>query len=496
MGARIGQDWHDEEPEAINMKTNIWWLRRDLRLTDNRALQAAMAEGEAVVPVFILDPRLLSSTYLGKKRKAFLLGGLRDLEGALRQRRSYLVVRRGNALEQLATLMEETNAFRIYAEADVSPYASRRDSEVGQRLPLKLVEGTTVHQPDMIYKADGSPYTVYTPFSRRWKALSPPTLGSVLQAPSRINTPPDIDSLPIPEDPVLPESVPFIPSEDEAQRRLKLFMGHEGESSIDLYEQRRNRMDLNGTSGLSPYLRFGMLSPKQAVVSALQKKLVASNETSRRGAEVWLNELIWREFYMAILYHFPQVLKRSFKPAYSLIKWRNDEREFAAWRNGETGYPVVDAAMRQLAQSGWMHNRARMIVASFLVKDLLIDWRWGERWFMQNLVDGDPAANNGGWQWTAGTGTDAAPYFRIFNPVLQGKKFDPQGDYVRHWLPELAQVPHKFVHEPWKMSPSIQTQVKCVIGRDYPQPIVDHALARQTTLDAYAQSRQQYINGG
>ena len=238
-------------------------------------------------------------------------------------------------------------------------------------------------------------------------------------------------------------------------------------------------------------MRFGMLSSRQAVVSALQK----SNESAQGGAEVWLNELIWREFYMSILYHFPQVLKRSFQPAYDLIKWRNDENKFYAWRYGETGYPVVDAAMRQLLQSGWMHNRARMIVASFLVKDLLIDWRWGERWFMQHLVDGDPAANNGGWQWTAGTGTDAAPYFRIFNPVLQGKKFDPHGNYVRHWLPELAQVPDKFVHEPWKMPLSIQTQVKCRIGRDYPQPIVDHALARQNTLDAYAAARQLYKDG-
>ncbi len=478
------------------MKNNIWWLRRDLRLSDNPALRAAMAGGKAVVPVFILDPRLLSSTDLGEKRKAFLLGGLRDLDRALRQRGSYLVVRHGNAYEQLTALMKETSAVHIYAEADVSPYASRRDSEVGQRLPLDLVEGVTVHLPDMITKADGSPYTVYTPFSRRWKALSPPTLGSLLQAPSRINTPPDIDSLKIPKDPILPESVPFPTGEQEAQRRLSLFMDYEDVSPIARYEQRRNRMDLKGTSGLSPYLRFGMLSARQAVVSALQKRSVASNEMSQHSIEVWLNELIWREFYMAILYHFPHVLKRSFRPAYSLIKWRNDEGHFAAWRNGETGYPVVDAAMRQLLQSGWMHNRARMIVASFLVKDLLIDWRWGERWFMQNLVDGDPAANNGGWQWTAGTGTDAAPYFRIFNPVLQGKKFDPDGDYVRQWLPGLANLPNKYIHEPWKMPLNIQHQVNCVIGRDYPHPIVDHALARQATLDAYAQARQQYIQGG
>lgn len=199
---------------------------------------------------------------------------------------------------------------------------------------------------------------------------------------------------------------------------------------------------------------------------------------------------------MSILYHFPQVLRQSFRTAYHHIAWRNNEDHFAAWCDGQTGYPVVDAAMRQLAQSGWMHNRARMIAASFLVKDLLIDWRWGERWFMQHLVDGDPAANNGGWQWTAGTGTDASPYFRTFNPVLQGKKFDPHGNYVRHWLPKLVQVPDKYLHEPWKMPEAVQAEVECMIGRDYPRPIVLHTVARQKTLDAYALAREQHSSGG
>jgi deoxyribodipyrimidine photo-lyase len=478
------------------MKTNLWWIRRDLRLGDNQALQTALEEGEAVVPVFVLDPALLSSDYVGHKRIAFLMGGLRRLDEALHRRGSYLVLRRGKALEELSRLLEETKADGIYAGEDLSPYARHRDAAVAQQLPLRLFDGVTVHRPDLISKADGSPYTVYTPFSRHWKELPSPDPGSLLPVPERINTSPNISSLPIPDQPSLPESVPFPPGEEEAQRRLEAFVQNEGQAPITRYADRRNRLDLAGTSKLSPYLRFGMLSARQAVVAALEKRSAAPDEESRRGAEVWLNELIWREFYLSILYHFPQVLGRNFQPAYNHITWRNDESHFAAWCEGGTGYPAVDAAMRQLLHSGWMHNRARMIVASFLVKDLLIDWRWGERWFMQHLVDGDPAANNGGWQWTAGTGTDAAPYFRIFNPVLQGKKFDPQGDYVRGWLPELAQVPDKYLQEPWKMPEEVQQEAKCVIGRDYPEPIVDHASARQATLDAYAQAREQYTNGG
>jgi deoxyribodipyrimidine photo-lyase len=228
-----------------------------------------------------------------------------------------------------------------------------------------------------------------------------------------------------------------------------------------------------------------MLSARQAVAAARQAEAQAADAESRRSAETWLNELIWREFYMMVLYRHPDVLEHAFQANLRGIFWRNDEAEFAAWCTGRTGYPVVDAAMRQLVTSGWMHNRARMIVASFLVKDLLVDWRWGERFFMHHLVDGDPAANNGGWQWTAGVGTDAAPYFRVFNPTLQGSKFDPEGAYVRRYVPELASVPAKFTHEPWKMPPEAQHKSRCVVGRDYPAPIVDHTLARERALAAY-----------
>jgi deoxyribodipyrimidine photo-lyase len=286
--------------------------------------------------------------------------------------------------------------------------------------------------------------------------------------------------------------VPFTPGEAEAQRRLKKF----AQDAIDQYAQNRNAVSLDGTLQLSPYLRFGMVSSRQAVGTAVTCMESASSQEARKGAETWLSELIWREFYIHILYHFPYVLYRSFRSEYEEIEWRNDEDEFAAWCNGRTGYPLVDAAMRQLTTSGWMHNRARMVVASFLVKDLLIDWRWGEKFFMQHLVDGDPAANNGGWQWTAGTGTDAAPYFRIFNPTSQARKFDPDGKFARRWLPELANVPDNYIHEPWTMSATMQKSTHCQIGEEYPAPIVDHHEAREWTLAAYKNAREADSDSG
>ena len=228
-----------------------------------------------------------------------------------------------------------------------------------------------------------------------------------------------------------------------------------------------------------------MISAREAAVAAQEAIESAPHAQARQSAKAWLNELIWREFYCAILYHFPTVLQTAFRPKLRDIAWENDPDAFAAWCEGRTGYPVVDAAMRQLAATGWIHNRARMITASFLVKDLLIDWRWGERWFMQHLVDGDPAANNGGWQWAAGVGTDAAPYFRVFNPVLQSQKFDPQGDFARAWIAELRRVPDEFIHEPWTMPDNVQRKAHCIIGQDYPAPIINHAFARERVLEAY-----------
>ena len=447
--------------------TSLWWIRRDLRLTDNAALQASL-EADSVIPIFILDPAFDSAS---ARRKEFLYEGLHALDKELRECGSYLVIRNGKPIDVLRQLLSETGATKIYAEEDFTPYARKRDNKIEYHLPLHLVSGQTVHHPNSVLKADGKPYTVYTPYSKAWKAkLSAKT--DLLPAPEKINTPFAIPSEPLPRYKVSPL---FVAGAREALVRLEEFLF----KRIYSYDEDRNRMDLDGTSSLSPYLRFGMLGLRQAVSAAQQAMLEARGGASKKSAGIWLNELIWREFYIQILYHFPYVSKTAFNPALANIPWRNNESEFEAWKAGRTGVPVIDAAMRQLKEIGWMHNRARMIVASYLVKDLLIDWRWGEAWFMENLLDGDPAANNGGWQWTAGTGTDAAPYFRIFNPVLQSARFDPHGDYIRKWIPELRGVDAQDIHAPWE---------KGIKVKGYPEkPIMERNKDR--TMQAYQQSK-------
>ena len=463
------------------MTTAIWWIRRDLRLADNDALTAALRQSPRVIPVFILDPTLLAGPMSSDKRNAFLFAGLRALDADLQARGSRLIVRRGRPAEELSRLAAEAKASAIYAEEDTSPYARQRDDEVAGGLPLNLVGSSAIRPPGLVMKRDGSPYTVFTPFSRAWLGMGPLPPNDFHSAPTRLPDPGDIEGVSIPGETTAPPDALFPPGEAIARRRLEEFLAERGAD----YAETRNRLDIDGTSRLSPYLRFGMLSARAAAV-AVQTAIAKSGGTSPANAlAIWLNELIWRDFYIHILYHFPHVRRTSFRETLRDIPWRNDSAEFDAWRNGQTGYPVVDAAMRQLRHAGWMPNRARMIVASFLVKDLLIDWRWGERWFMNQLIDGDPAANNGGWQWTAGTGTDAAPYFRIFNPVTQGRKFDPAGDYVRRWVPELANVPTPAIHEPWRLNPQEQQALGCVLGRDYPRPVVEHAAARERTLAAY-----------
>ncbi len=462
------------------MQTVIWWIRRDLRIKNNPTLQAADPENRRVLSVFILDPVLLKRD--AKKRKAFLFEGLRRLDEQLRTLGSRLILRAGKPTEELLRLTQESGAAHIYAEEDYSPYSRKRDQEVASRLSLQLVLGLTVYHPNAVKKQDGTPYTVFTPFSKAWKSLPQPDESIHAPTPHFLQIPDGIHSLPIPDAAPVED---FPAGEKEAEKRLQDFL----RQRIDGYRDERDRLDLNGTSVLSPYFRFGMLSIRQAVSAAINAIWQAPNDDARAGAEAWLNELIWREFYQSILYHFSEVMQKAFRHDLQWITWRDSSVELNAWKKGLTGYPVVDASMRQLATLGWMHNRGRMITASFLVKDLLINWQEGEEWFMQQLVDGDPASNNGGWQWTAGVGTDAAPYFRIFNPVLQGKRFDPEGGFVRQWVPELVNVPLKYIHEPWRMPLEVQLTSGCVLGKDYPLPIVNHKAARSRTLEAYRKSK-------
>jgi deoxyribodipyrimidine photo-lyase len=468
-------------------KVAIWWTRRDLRLTDNDALNTALRSAEKIIPLFVLDPSLIDNPNASAKRLEFLYSALNSLNQSLTDRGGKLIIRNGKPLEVLTDLVRECGVTSIFAEEDFSPYALRRDGEISKQLPLKLIGSTAFRHPKDLVKSNGTPYTVYTPYMRAWKSQSLPRLDLLKPAPEQVRVPDLVksDPIPSPSNRYLLQNFPA--TELEAQNRLSRFTeGHH--ANIFRYGADRNQMDLDGTSRLSPYLRFGMISARQAIVMALSAQARARSDNDRKGAETWLNELIWREFYISILYHFPNVLRESFRPELRKIRWRNDPQEYSAWCDGRTGYPIVDAAMRQLVHTGWMHNRARMIVASFLVKDLLVDWRWGEKFFMQHLLDGDPAVNNGGWQWTAGTGTDAAPYFRIFNPTLQSQKFDPQGDYIRRWVPELTHVPAAYIHQPSLMSEGEQLRFQCRVGIDYPAPIVDHHQVRELTLAAYGQS--------
>ena len=457
-------------------KTAIWWIRRDLRLLDNDALSAALTNADKVLPLFILDPGLIDG--VSDRRRNFLLSALSHLDRQLRIQGGHLLVRRGQPADVLPLLSLALGGAEIYASADVTPYARQRDAKIADILPLHLCGGVTAIPPDLVTKPDGDPYQVFTPFAKAWKKM--PVVEADFQTPAGRWA--DVDGL---HGESLPGDVEPVSgsSELEAVARLRAFT----DDGIYRYAADRDRVDLNGTSGLSAAFHFGLISARQTVTLARQARERVDEAGLRQSCEVWLNEVIWREFYAAILLHYPWVRRTAFRAKYRNLQWRDDPQMLSAWQRGETGYPIVDAAMRQLVATGWMHNRARMIVASFLVKDLQINWREGEAFFMRQLVDADVASNNGGWQWTAGVGTDAAPYFRIFNPVSQSRKFDPGGDYIRRWVPELSALPDPWIHEPWKIPPASARAVGFRPGSVYPMPIVDHNEARQRTLLLYQQ---------
>ena len=451
----------------------IHWFRRDLRLSDNTGLQAALDSSAPVVPLFIVDPALVASSRVGASRMSFLIEGLHALDEALQAHGTRLMIRQGEPAAVLRQVIETTEARAVYFNRDYTPFACRRDDELKDLLEIDVhaFDDVVLLPPGTVMKADGDPYVVYSPFMRQWKSIAKLGIvegqrGQFYEVGAPAWWPETTWDGPLP--PV---------SEDAAQQRLRTFM----EGPVLSYQDKRNLLSADpfqdfDTSCLSPYLRLGLLSPRQAYWAARDAYELSNENVERRSIETWINELIWREFYIHIMAHFPHVDRYSFRRQYDTLQWRDAPDEFKAWQEGQTGYPVVDAAMRQLKTIGWLPNRARMIVASFLTKDLLIDWREGERHFMQWLIDGDPAANNGGWQWTAGTGTDAQPYFRIFNPVTQSAKFDPSGAYIRRWVPELGDLPDRYIHRPWKMDTPPSS---------YPPPIVEHGEARERTLAAY-----------
>lgn len=468
----------------------IVWFRRDLRLEDNLALEAALKSGAAIIPLFIFDPDILDKPRISSARVKFMLSALNSLDDSLRAYGRRLLVRHGEALPTLQSLIAESGATALYFNADYTPFARKRDETIRDALSIDI---RTYHDrlmmpPGSVMTNDDTPYSVYSPFKRKWREKKAERLHIAQYTLSAENLH-DLDGL---QNDGLPElaalghsSAVDVPRTDAAHVDALL----DGWIDERIYGYKAGRDMLgdphatphSATSFFSPYIRFGILSTRTIYWRCHEAYEAADDKAGRESVTKFVDEIIWHEFYTHVLWHHPHVVDQNFNEKYDALQWRHAPDMLAAWQNGMTGYPVVDAAMRQLNTTGWMHNRARMVVASFLTKDLLIDWREGELYFMQRLLDGDLANNNGGWQWAAGTGTDAQPYFRIFNPLSQSQKFDPQGVYIRTWTPELRDVADRYIHEPHNAPTP---------PKSYPAPIVDHQMARQAALQMFEAAKR------
>jgi deoxyribodipyrimidine photo-lyase len=460
------------------------WFRRDLRSYDHAALYHALKSTRRVLCAFVFDTEILDALPSRHDRRVeFIWEAVAELKAALEGMGGGLAVIYGRAREEIPRLAQRSAVQAVYANHDYEPQAMARDLDVERRLgalgvAFHTFKDHTVFDKDEILTQAGKPFGVYTPYKNAWlhevdafflKAYPTQRYASALAKPP---------------DSALP-SLEEMGFQRTDLRQLHLPLGMSGAQQLfgeflgrmRYYHERRDFPAVRGPSYLSAHMRFGTISVREVARAAWMQ--------ADPGAQVWLSELIWRDFYCQVLYHHPHVAEHAFKPEFDRLPFPNCEGLFRAWCEARTGYPLVDAAMRQINQSGYMHNRLRMVVASFLVKDLHIDWRWGERYFAQHLNDFDLAANNGGWQWAASTGSDAQPYFRIFNPVTQSERFDPGGRFIRLYLPELVHVPDKFIHAPWRMSPLEQEACGVRIGRDYPAPVVDHAQARRFALELY-----------
>ena len=485
---------------SASIDAALVWFRRDLRSDDHAALHHALRAARHVWCVFVLDREILDPLPRADRRVEFIVDSLADLHRQLTALGAThgvsgtgLIVRHAWAREEIPALAQRLRVQAVYASHDDEPAALDRDARVRGRLAdlgiaLHTSKDHVVFERSEVLTGSGTPYGVFTPYKNAWlKRLAPEHLAPWSVEPHAAHLaalPRDLAGGP----PALTD-IGF-----ERTNLSSLKMGHgatgaqasfsEFLTRIDAYEDTRNFPAVKGPSYLSVHLRFGTISIRQLARESHQRL-----QDGSRGAEVWLSELIWRDFYHQVVHHHPHVVERSFKPDYDRIKWehgKHAEALFAAWCEGRTGYPLVDAAMAQINQTGYMHNRLRMVVASFLVKDLGIDWRWGERYFAEHLNDFDLAANNGGWQWASSSGCDAQPYFRIFNPVSQSEKFDPAGKFIRRYLPQLAALPDAALHAPWMARPLDLAAAGIVLDRDYPAPIVAHDAARAKTLERYA----------
>jgi deoxyribodipyrimidine photo-lyase len=474
----------------------ILWFRNDLRLSDNAAVAAAVSSRAAVCPVFVWAPSEQKPWAPGAASRWWLGESLEALSLRLAALGAPLIVRSGPTPATLLELARELGARTVFANRRHEPAPARLDESTARVLAsegveLKLTAGATLLEPGTVVTGSGEPYRVFTPFSRACgKRLD--EIGEPLRAPSRLD-----GCAQVPQGSTVsalglqPRTdwagglrETWIPGEEGAQRALERAL----RSRVKGYASRRDLMAEDGTSKLSPHLHFGEISVRRAFV-AVERRLESDDPCERRGAEALLRQLLWREFAHHLLAAFEQLASEPMDECFRAFPWRGDDGALRAWQRGLTGYPIVDAGMRQLWRTGWMHNRARMIVASFLTKHLLISWREGAAWFWDTLVDADLANNTLGWQWVAGCGPDAAPYFRIFNPVLQGEKFDPHGHYVRRWVPELADLPGKWIHKPWAAPAPSLFDRGVRLGKDYPAPIVDHGEARVRALAAYHKTR-------
>lgn len=466
------------------MKTHLVWMRNDLRITDNKALHAACSDPDARVQVvFIATPVQWQQHSMAPRQAAFIYANLLLVQQALAKRGIELICHQCDDFAASITwlvdfcLQHQVNALYYNRQYEINE--RQRDSQVEQFLADNVLcysfDDSLLLPPGTVQTGNGEMYKVYTPFRRAFIQRLIESDVNSLPAPAARADALNVVTPAVFDYPFVDVGAAYPAGEESALQRLRLFCREQ----VQDYVIQRDFPALAGTSNLSPYLAIGVLSPRQCV-NRLRAECPELLDTPESGAFCWLNELIWREFYRHLLVAHPALCKhRPFIEWTDRVKWQADERALQAWQQGKTGYPIVDAAMRQLNQTGWMHNRLRMISASFLVKDLLINWRAGERYFMQQLLDGDLAANNGGWQWAASTGTDAAPYFRIFNPTTQGERFDPQGTFIRKWLPELADVPDNDIHQPHRWAEKQQRVL------DYPLPIVDHKQARLNTLAAF-----------
>ncbi len=475
MDHTLSDNQTKKNPPASNAV--LYWLRRDLRLEDNHALRQALASGQPVQCVFVFDSNILNTLPPTDRRLGFIWQSLREIQDTLRAAGGDLWCETGPAEDIIPRLAAQLGADAVYANEDYEPYARRRDTMVAQTLAtmgktFHAYKDQVIFARDELLTASGKPFTVFTPYCNAWLKKLSPQHSQALTVPSltgRLRSPAGTPAMPSLEELGFAQTEPCLLAAG-ASGAKELFADF-CQQRIQRYHQQRDYPGVKGVSYLSTHLRFGTISIRQLVQFA--------NFDGGEGAMCWLKELIWREFYQQLLWHFPDAATHSFKPQYRDLPFPNRLDWLESWQKGLSGYPLIDAAMRQLNQTGYMHNRLRMIAASFLVKDLLIDWRLGERYFAEKLLDFDLASNNGGWQWAASTGCDAQPYFRIFNPVTQSQKFDPDGRFIRRYVPELAALNDQAIHAPWQAK-ALPEGFK--LGRDYPLPIVDHAEQRQLAL--------------